>query len=72
LTVPALASAFEKTNSRLRIQSALALGNFGQRARPAVASLASVLHDPDPVVRAVALIMLREVDPKVWQKNDRP
>ena len=59
--VPTLSKALEKP--ALRYWAALALGELGEKARPAVAALTAALKDDQPVTRREVLVALRASDP---------
>lgn len=59
--VPTLSKALEKP--ALRYWSALALGELGEKAKPAVAALTSALKDDQPATRREVLVALARIGP---------
>lgn len=59
--VPTLSKALEKP--ALRYWSALALGELGEKAKPAVAALTAALKDDQPATRREVLVALARIGP---------
>jgi len=63
ISIPAIASCLQSTNSHLRGNSATALGSFGSQALSVVPALMNALADSDPYVRSCALEALQNIAP---------
>jgi HEAT repeat protein len=66
ISVPALVSTLKSKNAKLRLYSAIALGNFGPQAIGAVSALTNALTDSDPLVHYNTEIALHKIDPATF------
>lgn len=68
--IPALINALDATDANVQGYAAMALGNFGERARPALVKIAD-LHDrsEDPL-RTHYLEVLQKIDPSIDTSHD--
>lgn len=51
IVVPALANSLQSTNQSIRVNAAISLNWFEEKAAPALPALTNALNDPDPEVR---------------------
>jgi HEAT repeat protein len=68
LVVPALTDRVLEDTGRVRVLAAIALGRFGQDARPAVPALLGVLKVADPTLREFVTNALCKIDPQALKK----
>jgi HEAT repeat protein len=67
LAGPMLIKNLNRTNADVS-NTIMALGQFGEQAKPAVPALLELLNDPDEIVRSLATYNLKQIDPETAAK----